>query len=172
MLTLDKRAAIDKETRIQKHAKIYKALMPYLKNVDTIALYASFRDEVDTWKLLHDEILFPHIVVPRVEGDTMSFYRYQGEEHLIPSNYGILEPDASCELVSPEEIDVIVVPLVAFDEKKHRIGYGGGFYDKFLPLTNALTIAIAYEEQKVENIIALPHDIALDLIITDQHIYK
>jgi 5-formyltetrahydrofolate cyclo-ligase len=70
------------------------------------------------------------------------------------------------------EFDVIIVPMLGFDEQLHRVGYGGGYYDKFLAdQPKAKKIGVCYEVCKVEQIPAEPHDIRLDMIVTDQSVY-
>lgn len=75
--------------------------------------------------------------------------------------------------VVPELFDVIIVPMLGFDDRLHRIGYGGGFYDKFLATQpNAIKIGVCFEIGKIEKIPNEPHDIALNLIITEEKTYK
>lgn len=69
--------------------------------------------------------------------------------------------------------DIIIVPMLGFDDQLHRIGYGGGYYDKFLatqPL--AKKIGVCFEAGKVEHIPAEPHDVQLDLLVTEQQVYR
>ena len=77
------------------------------------------------------------------------------------------------ELVKPEKIDVIICPVVAFDNQCMRLGYGGGYYDRYLPrLTpSTLKIGVAFSCQKVDKISPDPHDVPLDIIITENHTY-
>lgn len=74
----------------------------------------------------------------------------------------------------PSKFDVIIVPMLGFDPKTlHRIGYGGGYYDRFLAIQpQAKTIGVCYEPGKVNCLLPEPHDIALNIIITDQTIYR
>lgn len=73
--------------------------------------------------------------------------------------------------VDPPEFDVIIVPMLGFDEQLHRVGYGGGYYDKFLAdQPKARKIGVCYEVCKVERIPAEPHDIRLDMIVTEDRI--
>ncbi len=76
------------------------------------------------------------------------------------------------EPVSPLEFDVIIVPMLGFDDELHRVGYGGGYYDKFLAgQPKAKKIGVCYEVCKVERIPAEPHDIRLDMIVTEDRIH-
>ncbi len=84
--------------------------------------------------------------------------------------YGIAEPSKGTP-VDPKDLDVILVPLVAFDEALHRLGHGKGYYDRFLQKTQALKIGIAYEVQKEKDIPVTDEDVPMDLIITEETVY-
>jgi 5-formyltetrahydrofolate cyclo-ligase len=81
---------------------------------------------------------------------------------------GIKEPEGKG--VPPEKIDIVVVPAVAFYKYGHRLGYGKGFYDRFLKKTKALKVGVAYDFQILEKLPAESHDIPVDLIITPTQI--
>ncbi|PIZ62255.1 5-formyltetrahydrofolate cyclo-ligase [Candidatus Saccharibacteria bacterium CG_4_10_14_0_2_um_filter_52_9] len=73
---------------------------------------------------------------------------------------------------APDQFDVIIVPMLGFDSKLHRIGYGGGYYDKFLASQpKAKKIGVCFEAGKVEHIPAESHDVSVDLLITEQRVY-
>ena len=81
----------------------------------------------------------------------------------------IREPQGG-RLIRPQALDVILVPLVAFDAQCRRLGHGAGYYDRYLAQTDALRIGVGFACQKVDAIHALPHDIAMDLIVTEEEI--
>ena len=87
--------------------------------------------------------------------------------------FGILEPDPErSEETAPEEIDLVICPGVAFDREKRRLGMGGGYYDRFLPLCRkAAVILAAFEEQRAEEVPAEPEDIDMDYVATDRKVY-
>ena len=85
--------------------------------------------------------------------------------------FSIREPSGGIE-ISPEELDVILVPMVAFDERLHRLGHGKGYYDRFLKDTKAFKIGIAYEIQKKEDIPIDEGDVSMDIIVTEEKIYS
>ena len=87
-------------------------------------------------------------------------------------SYGILEPTKGF-IARPEEIDLVICPCTGFDENMNRLGMGGGFYDRFLPLCkNAKKIAIAYEAQKIHRVRVNPHDIPMDAVVTEERVYR
>ncbi len=88
---------------------------------------------------------------------------------IVPGYCGIPEPTLSCAVVLPQDIDWVLVPGVAFDTAGRRLGYGGGFYDRLLPLFPSRTarVAGAFDLQLVERVPAAPHDLAIDTIVTE-----
>ena len=80
---------------------------------------------------------------------------------------------AEGSLLVPEQFDVIIVPMLGFDNRLHRIGYGGGYYDKFLATQpNAQKIGVCFEIGHIENVPVEPHDIALNFIVTEDKTYS
>jgi len=120
------------------------------------------------------------VAIPKVEKSGPSGQRmleaYVMEESgkgLIKGFMGIPEPDASVlKRLDPVEIDLVVVPGIAFDYARCRIGYGAGYYDRFLPRLrpDCPKVGLAYEMQVVEKIPASCHDIRMDLVITERRI--
>jgi 5-formyltetrahydrofolate cyclo-ligase len=94
-------------------------------------------------------------------------------DELSPGTFGILEP-AGEKGISPEEIDLVVVPGVAFDKRGNRMGYGAGYYDSFLPKLRpeVKKVAVAFEIQVTDSLPAEEHDVKMDLIITENTIYN
>jgi 5-formyltetrahydrofolate cyclo-ligase len=89
----------------------------------------------------------------------------------MPGVFGILEPrKESARIFNPEEIDLVIVPGVAFDEHRNRIGFGAGFYDRFLESVrpSCAKIGIAFEFQIYDEVPVEEHDIPLDLVITEK----
>ena len=105
------------------------------------------------------------IVVPRVEGDIMRFYDYS-PERMQEGAFGIMEPMGDIE-VTPEEIDLIIVPARAFTRSGIRLGRGGGFYDKYMSQSTfrANKIGIAYECQIFDTLPYADHDIMVDTVV-------
>ena len=84
------------------------------------------------------------------------------------SRFGVWEPIAGKEIT---EFDVIVVPLVAFDEECHRLGHGQGFYDRYVKDFQGCVIGVGYECQKLEHIVCEEHDQLLDMVISETSVY-
>lgn len=156
----------------QKDQKIMLNFVNFLKSrkIRTVLLYASYGSEVDTWKIFYFcqensiKTAFPK-VLEKVKA--LELYWVNNLEQLSPGYKSILEPERGTKAYI-EEIEVIVVPGIAFDINCYRIGYGGGFYDRLLLYKKGLAIGLAYEEQIVDRIPTESFDKRVDLIITDE----
>lgn len=136
-----------------------------IKSAKTVALYASLSDEVQSFELIELLSQTKRVVLPRVAGDDMDFYPYTPSSLKVGA-FGIEEPQGS-EPISPDEIDVIVVPGVAFTTDGKRCGRGKGYYDKYLSRSGfrAIKMGVCYTEQLAEDIPNEPHDIVMDYMI-------
>ena len=102
----------------------------------------------------------------------MKFYKWRNNDVLTINNYGLLEPLKSKEII-PE---VMLIPLLVFDKKKNRIGYGKGFYDRYLnradkKIKNIMTIGVAFSFQKYHNVPVDDRDVKLNYILTEKGIF-
>ncbi len=140
------------------------------KDAHTILLYNSLPDEVKTSILLESYKKGKKIVLPVVKGDNLILKEY------IPSQLqvgymNILEPCGD-DIIDPKEIELAVIPGIAFDSHCHRLGRGKGYYDRLLPQTNCTKVGICYSFQIVENIPVNRNDIKMDIVITDCNLYS
>lgn len=134
-----------------------------------IGIYLSYKHEVDTWKLIEEFKTQKEFYVPIVCGKEMYFTLYQ--DKMIKNKYGIDEPIDKQE-INKEFLDLMIVPLVGYDANCYRLGYGGGYYDRYLKDFNAPTIGLAYSFQYIEHYQSEDFDIPLDDIITDKKYEK
>ena len=152
--------------------------MDEVKRSYSFFVYVSFRSEVATKNLI-DLLLKAKkqvsVPITHVREKYMEAVQIENmETHLTPGYCDILEPTPERQkenTVSPETIDVVIVPGSVFDERGGRFGYGGGYYDKFLSRTpHATKIGLAFDLQVVEKAPLQPHDELLDYIITEQRV--
>lgn len=133
---------------------------------EKVLLYHSLPDELSTHAFLkkwHDRKRF---FLPRVNGVNLDILPYD-ESRLELGSFHIEEPTGS-ETVSPDEIDLIVVPAVAYDRRGNRLGRGKGFYDRLLAEARATKIGVGYEFQLLDQLPAEPHDVPMDYVITQK----
>ncbi len=151
------------------------AALPELRGARSILLFASFRSEVDTRPLL-DALLArgSAVALPRVVGPRLLEARHvtDPDADLEPGAWGIPEPREGLPAVPPRRIDAVVVPGAAFSLAGARCGYGGGFYDAYLPRLAPGTprIALAFEAQVVDELPCEPHDLRVDAIVTEARV--
>ena len=137
-----------------------------------VGAYHALPEEADPALLLERLVeLGCHIAYPRVaaKGQPLEFHRVPDGEVLAPGAFGIHEPLDSWPRRRP---DILLVPLLAFDGSGHRLGYGGGFYDRTLALLNVPAIGIAYAGQEAASLPRDDHDRTLDMVLTEQGIRR
>ena len=133
--------------------------------------YYSYNHEVNIMPILEKLKKKKYTIsLPKIgKNSSMNFFEWSIYDPLSINQYGIPEPTTS-KIIYP---DILLVPLVAYDENNNRVGYGGGFYDRFIKRINKikkiLTIGIAFSYQKVKKIPIEKNDIRLDVIITEKN---
>ncbi len=146
------------------------------EKADVIMAYVSFSSEVDTHFLIKNALsLGKKVAVPKViDENEMRFYFINSMDELKPGAFNILEPTGSDEMIYDENLNyVILLPGVAFDNEKNRLGYGGGYYDKYLSkYPGIFKIMLAYEMERVEEPLPCDElDVKPDIIITELSTY-
>ena len=129
-----------------------------------VALFAPLPDEIPIGELA--QRLRCRVVMPRVEGDDMEFYDYSLSA-MMEGSFGILEPQDT-RLCHAAEIDLMVVPGVAFTASGSRLGRGKGFYDKYLSREGfrAYCVGVCYAHQLLEQLPTEPHDKPMDMVVS------
>lgn len=135
------------------------------KKSKIIFCYAGINNEVCLTELIEHALKNnKKIAMPKVEGKDIDFYYISSIDKLIPGYYNIPEPDTKYPAL---ESDIIIVPGVAFSKKGERLGYGGGFYDRFLAENNIYSIGVGYDFQIFDSLPVEAHDIKIDKIISN-----
>lgn len=162
------RAALSTQKKQAYSEQIKEQLLTLCAQAKWISLYRAMAQEVDLRSLfpaLWQQGKQTALPICRDRG-VMDMALYHAKMPLALNRYGIEEP-MQAEIIRKDRLDVIVVPLVAFDAQGHRLGHGSGYYDRYLADARAVRIGVAFSCQQVEQITPLPHDIAMDLIITE-----
>ena len=170
------RADMTRTERFEKSMQIFEQLItvPGFKRADRIYTYVSMDNEIDTIMLIDYSLsLEKRVFVPRVSGKDMEFYEISDISELNPGYRGIYEPDINGKEPDYSRTGFMCMPGLAFDKSHNRIGYGGGFYDRYLSVENKLyKAALAYEAQLLESIPAQDGDVRPDMIVTEENIYR
>jgi 5-formyltetrahydrofolate cyclo-ligase len=165
------RANIDVATRRQSSLAICQQIKAWqiFQTATTVLTYMAMRSEVDLSTLLQD-VPKKRWSIPRIrEGGQMQFHIYDpGKLNLHP--YGMLEPDQDCPVITPDEIQLVLVPGLAFDMNGWRLGYGGGFYDRFLTDYKGVSVGITTQQFLFEHVPHAGHDISMQCLITESGI--
>ena len=179
---LNKRISMRDEEVCDKSSRITDKILglPEFRNSLRFMCYVDFKKEVSTKRLITQAIFMkkqvavPYIADIKNQNNIMTAARILDfEQDLEKGAYGIFAPKKEGLVgMDPAAIDCIIVPGVVFDFKKHRIGYGAGYYDRFLSLVrpDCLKIGVAFEIQLVEKIPADTFDFPLDLIVTEDRV--
>ena len=133
---------------------------------DTILMYHSLSDEVQTHAFVDKWHTTKKVLLPVVQGDIMVLRHYTGKSCLQQGSFGIEEPGGE-DFTAYHEIDLGIIPGMSFDHQGNRLGRGKGYYDKDLSRAGfrATKIGICYKEQLAEDIPSEPHDIVMDCVI-------
>lgn len=161
-----RRLIIDKE---QKSRVIQQRVIEACKEYKNIGIYMNTPYEVETVYCIEElQRLGKNIYIPSVVGDCMEFRKFHAYSELKKGKYGILESEG--EVLN--QLDCLVLPLVAFDANNNRLGMGKGYYDRFMSIYKIpYCIGIAFEEQRLDAVPMEAHDVSLDCIITENKIY-
>ena len=152
-------------------------LRPLLNNMnsDYVGSYIDYNSELST-NAIHKYLIEKNlnICLPKIDYQTneINFFKYSTGTKLIKNKYNILEPEITNEIIFPK---LVLVPLLAFDESGFRLGYGGGFYDKYFSFQEEkeiIKVGLGFSFQNVYKIPIEGHDQKLDWILTESYLYK
>jgi 5-formyltetrahydrofolate cyclo-ligase len=170
-------SVVQTERRAAAHALAFVLPeLPELQNVATILGYAALPNEFDPmpaiWRLRKRGV---RIAYPRIEAPGVLGMHYVDHEmELVPGPFGLAQPGQHAPRAPHLLIDAVIIPGVAFDEQGTRLGYGGGYYDRLLPMMRpeCVRIGIAFDEQVLPHIPIEEHDERVDVIITPARVIR
>ena len=138
-----------------------------------VALYANFRKETAT-QMIFDHLRKKgiHVVYPKInmQKKILDFFEVESLASMHPGRYVHLEPNDQASPIPLERIDLVVVPGIVFDREGYRLGYGKGYYDRFLKISRAKSVGLTFGFQRVEKIPHDDHDQSVDVVITEKEI--
>lgn len=167
------RKSINPETKNAADKQIFKKLTEAsaFKDSELILTYISVNDETDTISLVkHSFENNKRVAVPKCldKNGNMDFFEIKSFDDLKSSHFGLLEPSENCGVITDFNNSLCIVPAFSYDKKGYRIGYGGGYYDRFLSKHNVFKIGICYDECIAENHLKDIFDISVDVVITEK----
>lgn len=149
--------------------------LPEVGRASTVMAFWSFGSEPDTAPLLEAlDSRGIRVALPRIVGGDIQAYAYAPGDAVTVTSFGASEPSTG-EALDPSTIDIVLTPAVAFDRSGRRVGYGGGFYDRFFPRTrpDTLRVGIGFDVQLVDQDLPSGHfDLGLDAIVTESGVSR
>jgi len=175
-LTLSKIDALPEEYILESNSGILQNILSLkeYKDAQTIMLFYSVGREPDTISLANTaladnkKVTFPFCLRKGI----MHAHVVNELSELRPAMLGIPAPSEDAPVLSPNELDLIVVPALAYDRAGFRLGYGGGYYDRYLADIPAFTVGIARERLLLDEVLREPHDIAVKCLVTEKDVYN
>lgn len=150
--------------------------LPEFKDARVVASYIAKEVEVQTSKIVEATVACGKtLIIPRTNpsNGTLSFHEIRSISELSPGHFGVLEPAVRAKTVPLDSADIAAVPIVAWDERGHRLGYGKGFFDRALAASpGPLRVGLALEAQKAQSIPQSSGDVPLDVIITEERVLR
>lgn len=145
---------------------------PLYQNAKSIFCYVGTDREIDTMALLRAALRDRKVVaIPLCVGNgVMEARQIKGLSDLVSGRYGILAPKLSCPVVAPEDLELVIVPGCTANGKGQRLGYGGGYYDRYLPRTNCPKVMLCRHQLIAEDIPTEDHDVMMDYLVTERRI--
>ncbi len=170
----ERRAAISLDVQAEASGAICRNLLglEQYESATGVAAYWPMTLEVDIRPIIHDALTHERrVYLPRVvrEPRGLHFCRYNGDpETLEAGPFGLSEPGG--EPSDIDQIDLVIVPGLAFDLHGHRLGYGTGFYDRFLKQTKATRVGVAFDVLTIDILPVTKHDVAMNMLVTESRI--
>lgn len=148
--------------------------LPEYRSAQTVLAYLNYGKEPETSEIIDamwkagKRVCIPLCV--DTQEHIMEAKLYTPDTELVRGAYGIMEPSVIEPVIPPEDIDCVIVPCVACDESRNRLGHGAGYYDRYLVKTNAARICLCLDELVLEEVPTDEHDLAVDRIITENRV--
>jgi 5-formyltetrahydrofolate cyclo-ligase len=172
--TLHRRDGLAAEIRTTLSRRIVNSVASWIQSegFDAVMLYLSMKSEVETFGLLdlllHQEKIVCAPVVDTHQLELKPRRILDAKTELVRHRYGMLEPNTTCPIFPTTQLQLIIVPGIAFDSNGYRLGYGKGFYDRFLAkCPDAVSVGLAYQTQIVEDTFSQALDVPVQHIFTE-----
>ena len=169
----DRLSRMPEAARRQEDEALFASFLarPEAAQAKTLVLFYGVGAEPETARLFSPLLEQGKVIgLPRMlPGRGMQVHRYYPDRPLIPHPFGIPEPEANAPVLTPEDIDLVLVPALCYDRRGFRLGMGGGYYDRWLARYHGMTVGLCRQELLFDRLPVLPHDRPVDLVITPEH---
>jgi 5-formyltetrahydrofolate cyclo-ligase len=175
---IEARRAIPRARLVQESLLVEENLASQdeYRDAKMVASYVSKEEEVQTGGIIGRMFAEGRrVAVPLIDppSETLIFYEIHGLGDLSPGHFGILEPGRDTPPIPLDETDLILVPLVAWDDRGHRIGYGKGYFDRALASRGrSFAVGLALESQRTRKVPDGPSDVRLDMVVTERRVLR
>ncbi len=174
---LEKRKSLDKTEKAKWDKIISEKIInsDYWQKAEQVLVFSSTDDEFDTKHIIEcckaqsKEIFYP-LCTDR--NGNMEFFKVDSADDLVLGMYNIFEPKSTCEKYIQKEDDLVIVPCLSADRKKNRIGYGKGYYDRFLKDFNGVSVSPCYDILLEDEIPTDKYDMKINIIVTDKEVIQ
>lgn len=170
----EKRNALDRDTCLTSDTVIFNNICTWdiYQNANVIFCFVSTKDEINTRPVLEDIIKKKkRVYVPKCTGEgLMEVCEIHSFNDLIPGKYGILEPVDTCKKISPKQIDLSLIPCLSCSRDGRRLGYGGGYYDRYLKQAAGIRAVLCRTALMRNEIPVEEHDLPMDFVICEEGI--
>lgn len=167
-----KKQQISDKDKTQASNAVFEKIeaLPEFKEANTILIYWSMNDELPTHNFIIKWSKTKQMLLPVVKENDMLIMPFSAKENMKKGSYGIWEPETQREYIN--KIDLVIVPGIAFDKKKSRLGRGKGYYDRYFMNKRIKKIGIGFDFQLLDKVPTASFDIKMDKIITPSHMVE
>lgn len=174
-ILINKRKKIDFRTKKDCQIRDYVVKLLLERNVSSLFVYVSMKYEVDTIGIIDKLIPYMRIYVPYTTDGQMSLVPIDKDTTLtnVDKLGNVYCGEKPPRVFSPENVsvDAVIVPMCSYDKKLYRLGYGGGYYDKYLSRVDCFSVGLSYDELGVDSLPIEAHDVPLSVIVTDKGVF-
>lgn len=167
----DQKAKYSADELAMKSQEVFSVLeiTGVFQEAKNVFIYHNMKDEVATIDFIQKWEREKDFYLPVVVGYDLIFRKYTNSSTFDRSSFGILEPQGT-DFTNYQAVDLVVVPGVAFDRGRNRLGHGKGYYDRFLPLLSAPKVGVCFDFQLFDSIPSQGHDIKMDYIVSEDEL--
>lgn len=174
---IERRKSLDKAEKAKWDKIISEKIIKSdcFKKAEQVLVFSSTDDEFDTRYIIERcRESYKRVFYPRcIDKDgNMSFFKVDSVGDLTFGSFGILEPKGTCKKYIPQDNDLVIVPCLSADKQKNRIGYGKGYYDRFLKDFNGVSISPCYDILLEDEIPTDKYDMQINIIVTDKEVIQ